>query len=124
MAEADYFVVRCKDCYTFESRDQEIEDHGFWCQEQLFIYLDVYAKLKNPTRPMHVVDLPHLQSKTYFDDVISVIEKMGLSELSILRCDYNPQLIMQFFSTLVIMPNEQKTLKWMSGENVCQSDFY
>jgi hypothetical protein len=124
MAEADYFVVRCKDCYTFESRDEEIEDHGFWCQEQLFIYHDVYETLKYPIRPMHAIDLPHLQSKTYFDDAVPVIEKMGFSEVSILRCNYNPQLIMQFFATLMIMPNERKTMKWMSGQNYCESDFY
>jgi hypothetical protein len=116
--------VRCKDWYTFEPRDEEIEDRGFWCQEQLFIYRDVYETLKYPTRPMHAIDLPHLQSKTYFDDAVPVIEKMGLSELSILRCNYNPQLIMQFFATLVIMPNEQKTMKWMSGQNHYESDFY
>jgi hypothetical protein len=31
---------------------------------------------------------------------------------------------MQFFATFVIMPNAQKTLKWMSGEDSCESDFY
>jgi hypothetical protein len=124
MAEADYIIVRCKDWYTFQPRDEEIEDHGFWCQEQLFIYHDVYETLKYPICPMHAIDLPHLQSKTYFDDAVPVIEKMGLSELSIMRCNYNPQLIMQFFTTLMIMPNERKTMKWMSGQNHYESDFY
>jgi hypothetical protein len=91
--------------------------------EQWFIYRDIYETLKNPTRPMHAIDLPHLQSKTYFDDAVSVIERMGLTELAILRCNYNPCLIMQFFATLVIMPNAQKTMKWMSGENYCELDF-
>jgi hypothetical protein len=64
---------------------------------------------------MHAIDLPLIRRKTYFDDVVSVIEKLGLTELAILRCNYNPQLVMQFYDTLVIVPNEQKTMKWISG---------
>jgi hypothetical protein len=60
MAEADYIIVRRKDWYTSEPRDEEIEDCGFWCQEKLFIYLDVYAKLKYPVCPIYAIDLPHL----------------------------------------------------------------
>jgi hypothetical protein len=115
MAEPDYIVVRRSDWYTGAPRDEEIEDRGFWCQEQWFIYHDVYEGLKNPTRPMHAIDLPLIRRKTYFDDVVSMIEKLGLTELAILRCNYNPQLVMQFYDTLVIVPNEQKTMKWISG---------
>jgi hypothetical protein len=72
---------------------------------------------------MHPIDLDHLRSKTYFDDAISVLEKLGLTELATLKCNFNPNLIMQFFATLVIMPNPQKTMKWMSGEHQCEADF-
>jgi hypothetical protein len=72
---------------------------------------------------MHAIDLPHLQSKSYFDDAIFVIERMGLTELVVLKCNYNPHLIMQFYATLMIMPNERKTMKWMSGQNYCEADF-
>jgi hypothetical protein len=71
---------------------------------------------------MHAIDLPH-RSKTYFDDAISVIEKLGLTELAVLKCNYNPHLIMQFYATLVIMPNAQKTMKWMSRQNYFEADF-
>jgi hypothetical protein len=122
MHEPDYTVVRCNDWYT-TPRDEELEDCGFWCEEQWFIFHDVYESLKNPTHPMHAIDLPHLRSKTYFDDVITVIEKLGLTELAVLKCNFNPHLIMQFYATLVIMPNAQKTMKWMSGQNYCEADF-
>jgi hypothetical protein len=72
---------------------------------------------------MHPIDLDHLRSKTYFDDAVSVLEKLGLTELATLKCNFNPQLIMQFYAILVIMPNAQKRMKWMSGEHYCQSDF-
>jgi hypothetical protein len=44
----------------------------------MFIYVDVYSKLKNPICPMHAISLAHLRNKNYFDDVVLVIEKMGL----------------------------------------------
>jgi hypothetical protein len=122
MPEPDYILVRCNNWYA-TPRDEDIEDHGFWCEEQWAIYRDVYESLKNPTRPMHPIDLDHLRSKTYFDDVVSVLEKLGLTELATLKCNFNPNLIMQFFATLVIMPNPQKTMKWMSREHQCEADF-
>jgi hypothetical protein len=104
MPEPDYILVRRNDWYAIP-RDEGIEDHGFWCEEQWAIYRDVYESLKNPTRPMHPIDLDHLRSKTYIDDAVSVLEKLGLTELATLKCNFNPNLIMQFFATLVIMPN-------------------
>jgi hypothetical protein len=112
MPEPDYILVRRNDWYA-TPHDEELEDRGFWCEEQWFIFHDIYASLKNPTRPMHAIDLPHLCSETYFDDDVSVIEKLGLTELAVLKCNFNLHLIMQFYATLVIMPNVQKTMKWM-----------
>jgi hypothetical protein len=74
-------------------------------------------------QPMHPIDLDHLRSKTYFDEAISVLEKMGLTKLATLQCNYNPGLIKQFFATLMILPNPQKSMKWMSGEHECEADF-
>jgi hypothetical protein len=72
---------------------------------------------------MHPIDLDHLRSKTYFDEAVSMLEKMGLTELATLHCNFNPDLIKQFFATLVILPNPQKSMKWMSGEHQCEADF-
>jgi hypothetical protein len=103
MPEPDYILVRRNNWYA-TPRDEDIDDRGFWYEEQWAVYHDVYEPLKNPTRPMHPIDLDHLRSKTYFDDVVSVLEKMGLTELATLQCNFNPNLIKQFFATLVILP--------------------
>jgi hypothetical protein len=95
MAEAEYILVRRNNWYA-TPRDEDIEDRGFWNEEQWAIFRDVYEPFKNPCRPMHPIDLDHLRSKIYFDEAISVIEKMGLTELATLQCNYNPGLIKQF----------------------------
>jgi hypothetical protein len=69
---------------------------------------------------MHPIDFDHLRSKTYFDEAVSVVEKM---ELANIQCNYNPGLIKQFYATLMILPNPQKSMKWMTGEHECTSDF-
>jgi hypothetical protein len=76
MPEPDYILVRCNNWYA-TPQDEDIEDRGFWCEEQWAIYREVYESLNNPTRPMYPIDLDHLRSKTYFDEAVSVLEKMG-----------------------------------------------
>jgi hypothetical protein len=122
MPEAKYILVRRNNWYA-TARDEDIEDRGFWNEEQWGIFRDVYEPLKNPCRPMHPIDFDHLRSKTYFDEAVSVVEKMGLLGLANIQCNYNPGLIKQFYATLVILPNAQKSMKWMTGEHECTSDF-
>jgi hypothetical protein len=88
MPKPDYILVWCNNCYA-TPQDEDIEDRGFWCEEQWAIYHGVYEPLKNPTRPMHHIDLDHLCNKTYFDEVVSMLEKMGLTELATLQCKFN-----------------------------------
>jgi hypothetical protein len=92
MPEAEYILVRRNNWYA-TPRDEDIEDRGFWNEEQWGIFRDVYEPLKNPCRPMHPIDFDHLRSKTYFDEAISVVEKMGLMGLANIQCNYNPGLI-------------------------------
>jgi hypothetical protein len=92
MPEAEYILVRRNNLYA-TPRDEDIEDRGFWNEEQWAIYRDIYEHFKNPCRPMHPIDFDHLRSKTYFDEAISVIDKMGLIELATLQCNYNPGLM-------------------------------
>jgi hypothetical protein len=47
MPEAKYILVRRNNWYT-TPRDEDIEDRGFWNEEQWGIFRDVYEPLKNP----------------------------------------------------------------------------
>jgi hypothetical protein len=76
MPEADYILLRRNNWYA-TARDEDIEDRGFWNEEQWGIFCDVYEPFKNPCHPMHPIDFDHLRGKTYFAEAISVVEKMG-----------------------------------------------
>ena len=41
-----------------------------------------------------------------------------------LQCHYNEYYVKQFFSTLVIKGDVSYTMKWMTGDTYCESDFY
>jgi hypothetical protein len=92
MPDAEYILVQRSNWYA-TPRDEDIEDHGFWNEEQWGIFRDVYEPLKYPCRPMHPIDFDHLCSKTYFAEAVSVVEKMGLMGLATIQCNYNPGLI-------------------------------
>ena len=90
----------------------------------MYIYKDIYLPMKKPVRPMHAINLEHLRSRYYFDDVVEVISQMGLHPLMMLQCNYNISLVHQFFSTLVLKGDDAQTLRWMSGPTPCESNFY
>jgi hypothetical protein len=68
---------------------------------------------------MSAIDVGHLQKKPYFDEALHVIERMGLTQLLSIQCDYDKELILQFYSSLVMMNDDNHTLKWISGANQC-----
>jgi hypothetical protein len=62
---------------------------------------------------MSAIDMDHLQRKPYFDDALHVIERMGLTQLLSIQCDYDKELILQYYSSIVMMNDHDHTLKWM-----------
>ena len=123
MDSPSYILIRKKDWYDEEERDSELSDQSFWCAEQEHIFKDIYASAKRPIRPMSATDLTYLSTRTEFAEAYDVLDQLGLLPLMTIKCDYNHQLILQFYSTLVMCGDDQGTLKWMSGTEFCQSSW-
>ena len=121
MANADYILVRRKDWYSEVECDHGLLDQSFWCAEQEYIYKDVYATLSKPIRPMSATNLDHLSKQEYWSEAYDILDKLGLLPLMTVQCDYNPQLILQFYATVVFCNDEPTTLKWMSGPEYCET---
>ena len=70
------------------------------------------------------IKLTALSDKPSHAQAAHVIEQFGLVPLMETQCDFSPQLVMQFFSTLVIRESSvAKEMKWMSGTIYCESTF-
>jgi hypothetical protein len=123
MSTVSYLALRQLDWYSTQPRSVHIEDHHFWCPEQLYIYQDIFAPMSKPIRLMHPIDLGYLKSKEYFVLAVQVVERLGLIGLMTLQCDYDPQLILQFYATLAFTGDDDKTFKWMTGTHYCESSF-
>ena len=121
IANPEYGLIRRKDWYTEDRRDNDLTDRSFWCAEQEYIYKDVYATLSKPIRPMATIDLTHLSKQQYFADAYNVLDQMGLLHLMTVQCDYNTHFILQFYSTVVFTSDENMKIKWMTGLQYCES---
>jgi hypothetical protein len=123
MIDTDFHRIRHKAFYADQERYESIEGRMYWCIENLHICQDVDRPFNYPLRGMSAIDVGHLQKKPYFDEALHVIERMGLTQLLSIHCDYHKELILQFFSSLVMMNDDDHTLNSMSGANQCTATF-
>jgi hypothetical protein len=124
MVDSDYHRISRKDFYMDQDRDESIEGRLYWCIEHMHIRQDVYRPLKYPLRGMSAIHVDYVHNKPYFDDALQVIERMGLTQLLSTQCDYAKELIIQFYSSLMIMNDDEHTLKWMSSSTQCTATYY
>jgi hypothetical protein len=123
MSQVSYSALRQQDWYASQPRFAHIEGSRFWCPEQLYIFQDIFAPMSKPIRPMHPIDLTFLMSKEYFVPAVQVVERLGLIGLLTCQCDYDPQLIVQFYATLSFTADDDRTFKWMTRTRYCESSF-
>ncbi|KAK1643251.1 hypothetical protein QYE76_061056 [Lolium multiflorum] len=116
MDPISYSAIRLKNWYEDLPRDEETEGRKYWCMEHEFIYKDIYEPMKK-LRPMQAIDVDVLAVNNHFEDAIWVTGRMGLQDLMKIRCDYSPELVKQFFATLAIKKDVDRTMEWMSGSS-------
>jgi hypothetical protein len=65
---------------------------------------------------MKYTNIEYLSKDEYFGYALRVTEKMGLHKLMVIKQDYCPRLIQQFFATLEFDTQEYIGFTWMTGE--------
>lgn len=75
-------------------------------------------------RPMRPLGVTYMRAHPNFTQAMSVCQKMGLHHLMGIKCNYNPYLVEQFFSTLSFEGDCRITMHWMTSTTYCTSDFY
>ncbi|KAK1605066.1 hypothetical protein QYE76_028739 [Lolium multiflorum] len=120
MDPVSYSAIRLKNWYDDVPRDEDIAGRRYWCTEQEFIYKDIYEPMKN-LRPMQAINVDILAINDHFEDAIWVAGRMGLLDIMKIQCDYSPDLVKQFFATLAIKKDEDRTMEWMTGSTHCSA---
>ncbi|KAK1627541.1 hypothetical protein QYE76_001856 [Lolium multiflorum] len=118
-----YQAIRMKNWYEDLPRDEETEGRKYWCMEQEFIYKDIYEPM-GKVRPMQAIDVDVLAENNHFEDAIWVAGRLGLKDLMKIQCDYSPELLKQFFATLAIKTDDDRTMEWMSGSTHCSAPLH
>jgi hypothetical protein len=71
-----------------------------------------------------VMDFSHFaKHNAYFGEAVWVSRKLGLHPLMKIQEHYNITLVHQFFATLVFWDGEEIPMTWMTGEELCHSNF-
>jgi hypothetical protein len=70
------------------------------------------------------MDFSHFSKyNAYFEEAMWVSRKLGLHPLMKIQEHYNITLVHQFFATLVFADGEEIPMTWMTGEDLCHSNF-
>ena len=120
MDRVEYSTLRQQDWFN-QPRDENLTNDNFWTVDQLYIFKDIYEHMN--LRPMRPLDLKFLKKKPEFAEAVDVTQRLGLHHLMGIQCPYNEYYVKQFFSTLVIRGDNSLSMKWMTGDTFCESDF-
>jgi hypothetical protein len=81
-------------------------DRRFWSIEQQDLYTSIYSRAK--IFDMKWTDWEHIDSIDQFAYVREQCAHLGLEQIMSYRCDWNSELIKQFYSTVHISPDKSK----------------
>ena len=120
----EYIEMRVMDFYNM---DKNSRLPTFWRTEQELFMKDIYKKLKSnkvcPMQPINLDRMLEAHNREYFEEAYWVTEKMGLHPLMKISEQYNIELIHQFYATVTFGSSPNIPITWMSGDEVCHSDF-
>ena len=118
----DFRTMRMQNFYAMPNNSS---DGHFWRKEQELIMKEIYAHLDPkalvcPQKPLH---FPTMAKKQYFVEALWVARKLGLERLMSTIQDYDIIKVQQFFATLVLGPEEDTKMTWMTGPVQCSATF-
>ncbi|PAN21620.1 hypothetical protein PAHAL_3G480400 [Panicum hallii] len=86
-------------------------DRRFWSIEQQDLYTSIYSRAK--LFDMKWIDWEHIDSIDQFACVREQCAHLGLEQIMSYRCDWNSELIRQFYSTVHISA-DKSSMTWMA----------
>jgi hypothetical protein len=122
LSATEYVEMRKRNMYALPRNSR---DRCFYRKEQELIMKEFYASLeKYQVCPQTVMDFSHFaKHSAYFGEAVWITRKLGLHPLMKIQEHYNIMLVQQFFATLVFGDGEEIPMTWMTGEDLCHSNF-
>jgi hypothetical protein len=88
----------------------------FWHFKHEKIYKQVYAPMSTKVCLVKYIDNDLLFKDEYFCDALWVTEKMGLHKLMVIKENYSPRMVQQFFATLEFDNRGNIGFTWMTND--------
>lgn len=93
MPPRDFLVFRTRNHYLEDKAQIKNIDH-VWSRDHCMMYRDIIKPFKKIFVPVQWIDLAHLRrNPDYFGEALSLIEKLGLTEIITFRQDFDPDVV-------------------------------
>ncbi|KAI4985520.1 hypothetical protein ZWY2020_018150 [Hordeum vulgare] len=111
----EFLALRTRDPYGDDKLQLKNVNH-VWSREHAVIYRDIIVPFKKIFVPVQWIDLAHLRRHPdYFAEALSLIDKLGLTNIITFRKDFDPDIVAQFYITVHFQPDDERTMTWMTG---------
>jgi len=106
--------------YELPKDDRIANDPRFNTLTQAQIYQEIYlVGHKYRAVSQHYINVDFMRKNSdYFGEALSMCEEFGLLPLMQFSCHYIEDLITQFYTTVHMETNEERTLTWMTNDRV------
>ena len=103
---------------------ENVADNRFWTKQQAIIYDVVIQNKSNEIVTQKHVDFEYIKEYDYqFGNLIEICESMGVKKIMEFKQPYNAEVVKQFYATVHFVNDRDKTIKWMSGEEMHTAPF-
>ena len=103
---------------------EKLADRRFWNKQQATIFKVIIETKSTEVVDQKHVDFEYIKEKDYqFGALISVCENLGIKKIMEFEQPYNVEVVKQFYATVFFVGDGEKTMKWMSGDEMLSAPF-
>ena len=103
---------------------ENLADSRFWNKEQATIFKAIIETKSTEVVDQKHVNFEYIEEFDYqFGSLIEVCENLGIRKIMEFEQPYNLEVVKQFYATVFFVGDRDKTIKWMSGDEMLSAPF-
>ena len=103
---------------------EKLADRRFWNKQQATIFKVIIEAKSTEVVDQKHVDFEYIKEYDYqFGARIEVCVNLGIKKIMEFKQPYNVEVVKQFYATVFFVGDREKTMKWMSGDQMLSAPF-
>ena len=104
---------------------ENIANSRFWNKEQATIFKVIIETKSTEVVIQKHVDFEYIKEyDNQFGRLIEVCENLGIKKIMEFEQPYNAEVVKQFYATVFFVGDREKTMKWMSGDDMLSAPIH